>query len=218
MDEFIAHWLAVNAALRHRGEPEMVLRDGCTVRDFVTDRARLETLFHEVDEAAERPTLLRQEGDYLKEELRARLVQFQAHVLDLTPDTPHARWAEGLLVREFGNPRYLGQLDTAAHVWAEVNAMHVLTTGDLLILAGGHTLTDYRHDIARFRSVCRNTRQLARVCQELYCRRAQQCAAVMERLMKYRSRVRFDLDVGRELLASLPARTPGSYRPGVPPR
>jgi hypothetical protein len=81
-----------------------------------------------------------------------------------------------------------------------------------LTLDEGYTVAEYREDVCRFRTAGRQMRDATRtyrtICGGL------RLGEVEYRLTRYRCAVRFERDVDRELLTSLPARHPDSYRPG----
>jgi hypothetical protein len=209
MDEFIVHWSAVNAALRERGEEELTLRDGTTLPEFIDARASLVARMAEVERAEHTRRQVQEERDYLQEELRARLIQFQAAVLEQMSGTRDVDWVSTLPSLIAAETRYLGQLDAAAEVWERIDS----ELGAPLPLANGYTLRQFREDVRRFRAASRALRIAQGSHRTLTWERNRLRRTLMDWLTKYRCVVRFDRVVDPELLYALPARTPSSYRP-----
>jgi hypothetical protein len=208
MDEFIAHWSAVNAALRSRGEAQLTLPDGCRLADFGAARAELERLFAEEQAATARWDRLQEEQLFVQEALRAHLIQFRDTVLAELPESPEAAWVRGFV----WGPALLRELGSVARVWAGLETSREAPW----ILPGGCALADYRAELRHFRVLSRERRAAARARRGILLKRNALCAAIESWLFRYRCAVRFELDLEEELLHALPARHPGSYRPGTP--
>lgn len=218
VDEFIAHWSLVNAELRARGEPPAVLRDGRTLAEFATVRPALEACLGVLVTERALSQRLREEREYIQEELRSRLIQLGDEILRAAPETRYQGRLLELPPPDVGVPRYLGCLDAFVRLWEEINADPGLRAVTPLKLARGYRLADFQADVERFRATARTARKAARTLQMRECELGGLRGTIMDWLTQYRCVIRFDLEVGQELLAALPARTPWSYRPGTPPR
>lgn len=208
MAQFIAHWLVVNASLEAGRQRELILRDGSTLKEFARVHAELKTLLRKIREVSARQRQVQQERDTLERELRTRLQQFRNTVLQQLLQMQYEEQVRVILPAETSTPRYLGQINAVTRLWEELESNAPFSLGD------GDKLDDFRRDGRRFREGCRTLRETRRAYRGLIQDRAGLCGRIMQRMMYYRCAVRFEREVDRELLVTLPARTPASYRPG----
>src|SRR4051794_16043075 len=112
LDEFVAHWSAVNLVLRARGEPEAILWHAFTLKELVRTRRELASLMRAREEAAASLAGLRQELVLLQENLRLRLQEFRDVLIRELPSSPYAAWWQSVPL-DAGELSWVGALDDA---------------------------------------------------------------------------------------------------------
>jgi hypothetical protein len=219
LDEFIAHWSALNADRINRGQGEAVLRDGSTLQDLLRCREEFLRSLEQPDlsptarkQSQQRLQLLRLERNCLQDEIRERLAEFRDAVSLQRPSARTAAWLRTFPSLDTREPRYLGHLDSVAQLW------EALDNSAPLQLPDGYGLRDFQQDVQNFRCASHALRKAKRE-YNAFCFNWGESggkgrARVMELLTLYRCAVRFELEVDREFQLTLPARTPYSYHPG----
>jgi hypothetical protein len=212
MDEFIAHWTAVNAERAARGESEVMLDGGCTLAGFRAARDELAEITPLVREAAMKMERLCAEHLARQAELIERLRQFGGAISVHGLPAAHPSELDSHLPPLIGDASDFAYLDTVSRCWAEVNDRASSTGQAPLTLVNAYSLAEYREDVRCFRAGGRDLRRAKKHHRHRCGEAAGLRGPAMHWMTRYRVAVRFRLGVSRDLLLSLPARTPHSYR------
>lgn len=215
MTVFGLHWVQVNNALIGGGGTMLLLPGGFTLASFQALRDSIVTTLTSLEDLVNDYELGLADRDSLRENLRARVVNFRqtcqsqfpgSRYLRALPDTPQEAAAEG---------KILSVLDDVANLWGKINAdTGIVGFTPPLVLRGNYSITGFTTDVADLRS---GYNSLAAAERELKLAREDRdrlLADAYERMKQYRARVAAEFLETDPLFQSLPDLSPA---PGSTP-
>jgi hypothetical protein len=149
MEEFVAHWTEVNAAL---APGALLLQGGFTLANFTTARTNIVTAIDAVTTADNSRQGDATDRDLAKAALRDRLTQFRAGVTSLLP---RSRYAGQLPVQppfRAIETTFLRPLVDMAGIWNEINTDTIPGFTPPLKLSGAYTLAMFNTDLTALRA------------------------------------------------------------------
>lgn len=196
LDDFIAHWTAVNADLT----PDLILAGGYELADLQSDRDDLDDLIIAQVQAENVVEGFRNPRDEMKIALKERFRQLAARIragnfssvpTGQLPAQPHVGANHGIWVKACVD---------YAHIWSLINA----ATDPDLTLVGGYTVANLNSDLdalrTNFDSLTAAERNL-RIAKEA---RDAKWAPLPGRLAQYRLLVQGMYPLGHQMINSLP--------------
>lgn len=206
MDEFLAHWTQVNAAL---GTSPLTLQGGYGRADLLTDRTNLAALIASVGVADSGQQMAAAGRDAAKMTVRPRVAQFRGAVKGLLPGTP---FEAALPVQPLAGAvasRFLKPLDDMASLWTAINTTSpAFPVTNPLKLAGGYVQAQFATDVAMLRTQYAAVGQADQTAKLARDRRDAVLPGIKARLIQYRNAVVSAFPPGSPLILSLPAVTP----------
>lgn len=205
MEEFIAHWTEVNAAL---APGALLLQGGFTLANFTTARTDIVTAIDAVTTADNSRQGDATDRDIAKAALKSRLAQFRAGVAS---QLPGSRYAGQLPVQppfRAIETTFLRPLVDMAGIWNEINTDTIPGFTGPLLLSGAYTLAMFNTDLTALRAaylattVSENGARSARGARDVL------LAPAKNRMKQYRSGVKAALPPGHALQLTIPALTP----------
>ncbi|MEX2244615.1 MAG: hypothetical protein WD273_14765 [Trueperaceae bacterium] len=210
IDEFLAHWTAVDADLNAGGGTDLELIGGYVRADLVTDRASVDTGVGDVQTVDNTLQTARGTRDVLRVSMRERFLQFGPAVRGNLPNTRYIPAIPNVPVFQASAGVYRDFIDDMSSLWADINTNTPAIVGFTppLLLAGGYAhatfLTDGTTMSNAFASVAGAENQ-ATVARE---QRDDVFDPVYERLKQYRQVVQGLFPKDHALYESLPRLTP----------
>ncbi len=205
MQEFIAHWTDVNAAI---APTVLTLKGGYTLAAFTTDRTAIETAITGVETVDNARQIASADRDLKKAAHREKLAQYRAIVGGVLPGTPYVNTLP-LLPRFSANQGiFLKAMDDMANGWSRINTDTIPGFTPPMLLAGGYTLATFTTDLAALRTAYVASTNAEDNSQQQRSVRNALLGPARARMIQYRSAVKGVLPAGSPLLATIPAVTP----------
>jgi hypothetical protein len=213
IDEFLAHWADVNAAL---APSELLLSDGYPREGdgvgLVFDRDEVDAAIEAVQDQLNLLSNARGTRDLARVALNPRFVQFRnainaylhnSQYLQSIPATPQFETSPG---------DWRDAMDDMDHLWGVINTNTPAVPGFTppLLLAGGYARATFTTDAAALNTAFVSVSTLDQDAQQSRSHRDAVFAPVYERLKQYRLAVQATFGPEHELIATLPALTPAA--------
>ncbi len=208
MQEFIEHWIDVNAFLGGTAAIDFKLTGGYPLATFTADRVTLDALIIAINSDVE-VALAQAIRDTKKEAIRPRMTQFRAIVTGQLAGSAYARVLPTLPRETDTEGHYLEPFHEMERLWSRINADATLPGfTPPLLLPVGYTIANFITELAALRAA-----YLAVAVPEdnLRFARAQRdplLSAAFERMKQYRLALPGALPAGNPLLDTVPALTP----------
>lgn len=184
VDAVIAHWVEVNRSHTNRGKAPAILRDGSGLEELISLRREVDACLCQTRHTERLLATYRLERDRLRTMLRYELARLTLTDLDLALDT--------------AVPCYLGQLDLLIERSQAQDGPASQVDQECR--------TQLADTVERFRLVSRRLRLLGQQYRNWSQLLAGGRWALGYRIRLYRCAVRFEWDLDREIVASLPPR------------
>ncbi len=204
MQEFIEHWINVNAFLGGTAATDLKLKGAYTLTQFTADRATLgaNIIFIDSDNTLE---LAIADRDLKKQAIRMPLSQFRAAIESLLTGTKYEVARPTLPAFTTKESDYLDPFDDMANLWGKINldaTMPGFTPP--MLLAGGYALTAFITEVAALRTAYRDEGAAEDDVKLVRASRDQEMTAAVQRMSQYRAAAVAQLPVGNPLLATIP--------------
>lgn len=205
INEFIAHWTQVNAAL---GANPLTLPGPYTLAQLTTDRDNLQNLITAVTTADNSRQVAAGDRDIRRAALRERMRQFRATVNGRLAGSVYVTALPRMPTTNASQQAFLRVLDDISNLWTRINAAPPAGFTGPLTLTGGYTLATFNADITALRNAF--SAVITAETAATFARRQRDAALapVRTRLVQYRAAVTGAFTSGHPLIASLPALTP----------
>jgi hypothetical protein len=213
IDEFLAHWALVNAAL---APSAMILQGGYAVAGLQAERAALAAQLAAVEAANNNLQGASADRDNKIRVIRERMRQFNQSVRGFLPGSQYAAMLPHLPNISAAPGLYTRALDEIAHCWNRINTDAPPPVGFTppLLLVGGYTRANFVTEQAAVNAAFTtyaNSVPNAVAARDL---RDQMFAPIHARLVQYRPAVKGKFPAGSALINSIPTLTPA---PGSTP-
>ncbi len=209
MQEFVEHWIDVNAALGGAPATDYLLHGGYTLATFTTDRATLAALIISIN-SDQTVVIAAAQRDAKKEAIRGRMVQFRGAAQNNLAGSIYQRLAPTLPDLTDDESDYLDPFDDMANLWAKINAdATVPGFTPPLLLQGGYTVANFATDIAALRAAYTAVGAAEENARLDRAKRDDLMVAAYERMKQYRGGLVVVLPPGDPLLATVPDLSPG---------
>ena len=205
MQQFIAHWNFVNAAL---APAALTLANGYSRTDLVTDFNSLSNLLTRI--AVDESNLIKARHSLLtgKTALRVRLKQFRDTILSRLPDPAYTAALPTLPGLSAIESRFLRPFDEAVNLWTRLNNTPPPGFAAPLVLPGNYTLAAFQTDLTALRSTYQALLTQQGILQSDVQARNALFDAVKPRLKQYRAAVPSVLLPPNALLRCIPRFSP----------
>ncbi|MBS1724308.1 MAG: hypothetical protein JSS66_15300 [Armatimonadetes bacterium] len=213
IDEFLAHWTDVNAAL---APGALTLLGAYNRASLVTDRAAVETAVTDVQNKDNTTQIARGDRDVKRANVKPRFVQFRGAVNGQLPGTRYIPAIPRTPAFTDSPGVWRNALDDMGNLWTTINANSPPITGFTppLLLAGGYAVLAYTTESTAMKTAFTTLETAEQGSQLSREQRDVVFAPVYQRLKQYRQAVVGAFPANSPLIASLPALTP---RPGHTP-
>lgn len=213
IDEFLAHWTDVNAAL---APSALTLLGGYARATLVIDRAAVETAVTDVQNKDNTTQIARGDRDVRRATVHPRFLQFRAAINGQLPNTKYIPAIPKAPQFDDAPGTWRDRLDDMSNLWTTINTNNPPITGFTppLTLAGAYTILLFTGETTNLKNAfvaVSNAEQAGQMSRE---NRDNVFAPVYQRLKQYRQAVAGLFPAGSPLMQSLPALTP---RPGHTP-
>ena len=213
MQEFIAHWTAVNAALV---SPDVLtLSGGYTLANFTADRAAIQTATTAIETVDNGVTAAQTDRELKKAALKTRLEQFRAAIAAQFPGSIYASMLPNAPLKTNIETRFLKPFDDMANLWSRVNTDTIAGFTPPLKLPGGYVLATFTTDLAALRSAYLAVTNADLAAQNSRRQRDALLPPAKARMKQYRSAVPSKLLPGNPLLTNIPAISPPNTGPAA---
>ena len=155
MQEFIAHWTAVNASL---GASPLLLKGAYSLANFTTDRTAIVNAIIALEPFNNTLQQAISDRDIKKAAIKPRIAQFRNAVRYFLQGTPYESALATQPPLETNEAKFLKPLDDMANLWATLNALPATGAGSIpgftppLLLFGGYTLAAFTTELAAMRT------------------------------------------------------------------
>jgi len=209
MQEFIEHWIDVNAFFGGTPATDLKLKGGYLLSQFTTDRTTLDTIivFIASDNTLE---LALADRDLKKLSLRTRLTQFRGSVEQLLADTKYESALPKMPNHKADEGDYLRPFQDMVDLWNKINAeVTILGFTPPITLQAGYAVATFTTELGVLRAsydavgAAENNLKLARPDRD------RQMRSAVERMRQYRAAIEAQFAAGDPLLVSLPQLWPG---------
>jgi len=213
IDEFLAHWALVNAAL---GAAPLILQGGYAIATLLADRTALAAQMAAVEAANNNLQGASADRDNKTTAIRERMRQFNSSVRGFLPGSQYVAMLPNLPNQSAAPGLYTRALDEVAHCWNRINTDVPPPSGFTppLLLVAGYTRTNFVTDQTAMNvgfTAYANAVPNAAAARDL---RDQLFKPIYNRLVQYRPAVKGKFPKGSSLIASLPTLSPA---PGSTP-
>lgn len=207
IDEFLQHWLDVDAAL---APGALTLSGGYDRADLVTDRASVAAAITAVQTRLNTEQTARGDRDVKRAGVQPRFIQFRAGV---NAQLPGSRYLPAIpIAPQFKEPAgtWRDRMDDMQSLWTTINVNNPPVAGFTppLLLAGGYTVLGFTADAAALNTAFTALSSAEQATQLSREQRDAVFAPVYNRLKQYRQAVTATFPAGNPLLDSLPKLTP----------
>ena len=205
MQEFIAHWTAVNT---DQGINPLVLTGGYAIGNLQSDRTALEAKITAVEGADNTRQNAANDRDLKKDPLRERIRQFRAAVQAFLKGSQYVKSAPKLPPFNSSPGEFMKALDDMANLWTTINAFPPPGFTPPLKLQGNYLVAAFNTDVTAMRTafgLVDTADQNATIARE---QRNQLLAPIRARLVQYRVAVMALYAPTHALFQSLPLVTP----------
>ncbi len=204
MQEFIAHWTQVNAAL---GANPLLLKGGYSLATFTADRTALVAAIDAVVPAINTVQGTIVSRDTLKISLKTRLAQFRAAVIAFFPDSRYSRMLPTSPPLTSIESQFISPFIDVSNIWNLVNTETNPGFTPPLLLPGGYTKANLDTDIAALRTAYVTLENALVTASGARATRDVLLPNVNARMKQYRQAVVARLPVGSALLNNIPQYT-----------
>jgi hypothetical protein len=205
INEFIAHWTQVNAAL---GATPLTLPGPYALAGLIADRDSLQTLLTAVTTADNGRQVTAADRDIKRAALRERIRQFRATVAGRLAGSVYVSALPLLPATNASQQAFLRVLDDMSNLWARINAAPPAGFTGPLALTGGYLVATFNADVAALRAAFVATTNAESAATFARRQRDAALAPIRARLVQYRRAVTGAFASGNALIASLPALSP----------
>lgn len=205
LEQFIAHWTEVNAAI---SPSAFTLTGGYGLADFTADRDALVATFTPIIAADNVRQGAAADRDSRKAALRPRMFQFRGAVIGMLAGSKYVNMQPVMPIPRAAESKFLRPFDDMADVWNSINTDTIPGFTGPLLLAGGYALADFNADLAALRAAyiaatdAENGSRSARATRNVLLK------PLRARMVQYRQAVKAALPMGSPLLLTIPALTP----------
>ena len=205
MEEFIAHWTEVNAAI---SPAVLTLKNAFTLANFTTERTNIVNSFPLVEAADNVRQGAAGDRDIKKAGIRPRLGQLRAAVTGVLAGTKYVNMLPKMPTFRAAESKFLRPFDDMASIWLAINTDTIPGFTGPLVLSGGYTLANFNTELAALKAAF-----VAWVAAENGGRSARSSRDILlpparEHMRQYRLAAKVALPPGHALLATIPALTP----------
>jgi hypothetical protein len=205
IDEFIAHWTAVNAALAPN---PLVLPSGYALAALQADRTTLATEMTELQTLINNWDSERTNRDNLKEALHPRMKQLSNYVRGMFPESENFGQLRPLVDFAASPGLWANHMDKSESTWLDINTDPPAGFTPPLVLFGGYTQAQFSADVASLKTLftgVTNTLKAAKNQRELRDRIKNR---VHDELNQYRPAVVALFPEDHELVQTIPLLNP----------
>jgi hypothetical protein len=205
MDQFIDHWIAVNAAV---SPAALLLRGGYTLADFTSDRAALEAAITSIESTDNARQFASADRDLKKASARIRIAQYRSIVLGVLAGTAYPNALPKLPPFSVNTGLFLKAMDDVANGWSRINTDTIPGFTGPLLLAGGYTLANFNTEVTAMRAAflaatnAEDDSRSARSSRDVLLPKAKAF------MVQYRQAVKGIVPAGSALLNTIPAVSP----------
>lgn len=214
MDEFSAHWEAVNTELGGTPATDMMLQGAYTRAMFLTHRADLDTAITRLVDLENAREIGVADRDQKKTVVIGRINQFRGMLRGLLPNTIYAPAAPLVPGISTAESKFLAPLDDMASLWGRINADATIPGFTPPLLMGTVTRAAFEAELAAVRAAYAAVNEAEVDLDISRKRRDALLPTARERMVQYRELVPALLGPDHPLSLSLPVITPN---PGSTP-
>jgi len=205
MQEFIAHWTDVNAAI---APTVLTLKGGYTLAMFTTDRAAIETAITGVETMDNARQIASADRDLKKASAKEKLGQYRSSVLGVLAGTPYANTLPKMPPFRANQGIFLKAVDDMANGWSRINSDVIPGFTPPLLLASGYALATFTTDVTALRAAFVTSTNAEDNSQQQRSVRNALLPPARARMVQYRQAVKGVLPPAHPLLATIPAISP----------
>lgn len=204
MEEFLAHWAAVNTELGAPPAPELMLAGGYTRANFDTDQDAIAAAITEVENLENGLQTAGAARDIQKAALREKLGQFRASLRALFPGTKYPRAAPTMPQFGSAESKFLAAFDDMLNLWTRINADATLPGFTPPLVIGGYAIATYTTDLAALRTAFAAVNEAVNDLDVGQKSRDVLLKPARERMVQYRNAVEAAFGPSHALTLSLP--------------
>jgi hypothetical protein len=150
IDEFVAHWTDVNAALAPN---PLVLPSGYAIADLQADRTELATEMTELQTLINNWDSARTNRDNLKEPLHGRMKQLSNYIRGIFPESENFGQLRPLVDFSANEGLWINHMDKSASTWLDINTDPPAGFTPPLLLFGGYTQAMFAADVVSLKAL-----------------------------------------------------------------
>lgn len=201
LDEFIAHWTAVNADL---SPGNITLPGTYNLAALEADREALSDAVTDVVEAINDLEGHRTDRDNSKAAIRERMRQLGGAIRGLLAGSTYVGRVPDLIPFDASQGRWLVAMRDLRHIWTDINATPPAGFTGPLTLTGGYVVATFTTDTNALETTFSSLTESEQIVENLLRARDEIYQAVRAQLVRYREAVSGMFPAGHALLESLP--------------